>query len=104
MADQSDVEAVLVGLVGAAVYPEGVSAPSVLGRVCRVYRGWPTGALLDRDLAAGHVNITVFPEAVVLAEELDSITGLVEHGLFLDLADIAIIGRGEETELLEAKP
>ena len=45
----------------------------------------------------------VFPEAAVLAEELDSMTGLVEHGLFLDLADIAIIGRGDETEMLEAK-
>ncbi len=45
----------------------------------------------------------VFPEAAVLAEELDSITGLVEHGLFLNLADIAVIGRGDETELLEAK-
>ena len=45
----------------------------------------------------------VFPEAAVLAEELDSMTGLVEHGLFLDLADTAIIGRGDETEVLEAK-
>ncbi len=63
MADQSEVEAVLVGLVGAAVYPAGVLAPSVLGRVVRVYRGWPVGAALDRDLAAGHVNITVFPDA-----------------------------------------
>ena len=45
----------------------------------------------------------VFPEAVVLAEELDSITGLVEHGLFLDLTDLVVIGRGDQTELLEAK-
>ena len=62
MADQSDVETALVGLVGGAVYPQGTAAPSVLGRVCRVYRGWPTAASLDADLAAGHVNITVFPE------------------------------------------
>ena len=62
MADQSDVEAVLVGLVGGAVYPGGVGSPSVLGRVVRVYRGWPTVAALDRDLALGHVNITVFPD------------------------------------------
>jgi ribose 5-phosphate isomerase A len=44
-----------------------------------------------------------FPEATVLAEELDSITGLVEHGLFLDLADVAVIGRGDETQVIEAK-
>ncbi|MDQ6760877.1 MAG: ribose-5-phosphate isomerase RpiA [Acidobacteriota bacterium] len=48
-------------------------------------------------------RFNVFPEAVVLAEELDSITGLVEHGLFLDLTDLVVIGRGDQTELLEAK-
>ena len=63
MADQSDVETVLVGAVGAALYPQGTAAPSILGRVVRVYRGWPISAALDRDLAAGHVNVTVFPEA-----------------------------------------
>lgn len=63
MADQSDVEAALVGLVAAGLYPQGVAYPSVLGRVVRVYRGWPVAAALDPDLAAGHVNISVFPEA-----------------------------------------
>jgi len=63
MADQSDIETVLVGAVGAALYPQGTAAPSILGRVVRVYRGWPSSAALDRDLAAGHVNVTVFPDA-----------------------------------------
>ena len=63
MADQSDVEAALVGAVGAALYPEGIAAPSIVGRVCRIYRGWPVPAALAADLASGHVNVSVFPEA-----------------------------------------
>jgi len=63
MADQSDVETALAGLVGLALYPQGTAAPSVTGRLCRIYRGWPTTAALDADLAAGNVNVTVFSEA-----------------------------------------
>lgn len=63
MADQSDVETALVGAVGAALYPQGTAAPSVLGLVCRVYRGAPIPAALDKDLAAGVVNVTIFPDA-----------------------------------------
>ena len=63
MADQSDVETVLATLVGAVVYPQGIVAPSILGVTCRIYRGWPNSAALDADLAAGRVNITVFPDA-----------------------------------------
>jgi hypothetical protein len=63
MADQSDVETVLTALVSGVLYPQGTTGPSILGRVCRVYRGWPNAAALDADLAAGVVNVTVFPEA-----------------------------------------
>jgi hypothetical protein len=62
MADQSDVEAVLVSLVSAALYPNGTDNPSVPGPLCRVYRGWPKPAALNADLAAGRINVTVFPE------------------------------------------
>jgi hypothetical protein len=62
MADQSDVETVLATLIAGVLYPQGPAMPSVLGRVCRVYRGWPNQAALDVDLAAGRVNVTVFPE------------------------------------------
>ena len=61
MADQSDVEAVLVALASAALYPQGIDADSVCGQPCRVYRGWPNPLALDADLAAGRVNVTVFP-------------------------------------------
>jgi hypothetical protein len=61
MADQSDVEIALVGAVAAALYPAGTDADSVCGVDCRVFRGWPNPAALDADLAAGRVNVTVFP-------------------------------------------
>jgi ribose 5-phosphate isomerase A len=47
-------------------------------------------------------RFAVFPEADLLASQLDSMIGVVEHGLFLDLADIAVIGRGDQTELIGA--
>jgi hypothetical protein len=63
MADQSDVEATLAGLVNAILYPSGTNAASVLGSVCHIYRGWPNPANLDTDLAAGHLTVTVMPDA-----------------------------------------
>lgn len=63
MADLSDVEDALLRLATDVLYPEGASAPSIIGRACRLYRGWPQGAALDADLAAGLAHVTVFPEA-----------------------------------------
>jgi hypothetical protein len=63
MADMSDVEEALLRLAAAIVYPEGPQAPSIIGRACRLYRGWPRGAALDADLAAGLAHVTVVPEA-----------------------------------------
>ena len=60
MADQSDVEAALVSLASAALYPNGVGTPSLPGPECRVYRGWPHSSALDADLVAGKINVTVF--------------------------------------------
>ena len=61
MADQSDVENALVTIIAGALYPNGTGSPSVPGPDCRVYRGWPLPAALDADLAAGRINVTVFP-------------------------------------------
>jgi hypothetical protein len=61
MADQSDVEQALVTVIAAALYPAGEGSTSAIGATCRIYRGWPNAAALDRDLAGGTVNITVFP-------------------------------------------
>ncbi|HME19846.1 MAG TPA: hypothetical protein VKI44_00515 [Acetobacteraceae bacterium] len=62
MADESDVEVALVNAVSAALYPTGTSQTSVPGPDCRIYRGWPNSAALDADLAAGKINVTVFPD------------------------------------------
>ena len=60
MADQSDVEAAPVGVIGGALYPDGVTGPcAVSGATCRIYRGWPMPAALDADLLAGVANISV---------------------------------------------
>ena len=61
MADQSDVETALAALAATALYPTGLSDASVVGVTTRVYRGWPNAAALDADLAAGQVNVTIFP-------------------------------------------
>lgn len=63
MADLSDVEEALLRLAAEVLYPEGASAPSILGRACRLYRGFPQGAALDADLVAGISHVSVFPEA-----------------------------------------
>jgi hypothetical protein len=61
MADQSDVEDVLVALAADAIYPNGAGSPSLPGPDCRIYRGWPSSTALNADLAAGNINVTVFP-------------------------------------------
>ena len=62
MADLSDVETALATLLEGVLYPQGTEAPSILGVLTRVYRGWPNPAALNADLAAGNVNITIFPD------------------------------------------
>ena len=63
MADLSDVETAITGLVSAALYPDGPTQPGAVNALCRTYRGWPNSASLNADLAAGVVNVTVFPDA-----------------------------------------
>lgn len=60
MADLSDVETALVGAVTGAVYPAGLTTPSVTGAPVRIYRGWPLIGPLANDLAVGVANISVF--------------------------------------------
>jgi len=61
MPEQSDAENALVALAADALYPDGPNAPSLIAATTRIYRGWPNSTALDTDLAAGTVNITVFP-------------------------------------------
>jgi ribose 5-phosphate isomerase A len=43
----------------------------------------------------------VIPEPALLAAALKGVTGVVEHGLFLDLADRALIGGPDGVRELE---
>ena len=75
MADISDIENAIVSGVVAALYPSGTSKPSCVGTTCRIYRGWPSPSSLNSDLAAGIVNVNVFPTTTpgqVLDVYLDS--------------------------------
>ena len=70
MPDQSDVEAALVALVDAAIYPTGERdlAGSAIGVNVRVYRNEPNPAELDADLLAGVVNVSVSAEKDMSAD------------------------------------
>jgi hypothetical protein len=63
MADQADVENALAAVLASAVYPKGTAAPSVIGNLCRVYRGFPAAPGLNADLASGVVNVSVGADA-----------------------------------------
>lgn len=50
-----------MAFIAQTVYPTGTSNPSAITAPCKIYRGWPQPDSLDNDLAAGTVNISVFP-------------------------------------------
>lgn len=64
MADMTDVADALVTLIAAAMYPNGIGQPSVVETPIKVFQGWPTPQTLDKDFAAGVVDISVFPSAI----------------------------------------
>jgi hypothetical protein len=59
MADISDIEHAVMEAVTAILYPAGSSQSSIIGALCRVYRGWPNSATLSTDLNIGAVNVTI---------------------------------------------
>lgn len=68
MADITDVEAAIVDIVAAAIYPNGIGQASILplnkagiAASATIARGWPLPACLDADMAAGNAQITVYP-------------------------------------------
>lgn len=48
------------------------------------------------------VSFGLIDEPGILAKELDHITGVVEHGLFIGLADYIIVGKGDRVEIITA--
>ena len=61
MTDLSDIENVLLSTITQAVYPSGTSNPSIVTTPCKLFRGWPIPANLDADLAAGKINVSIYP-------------------------------------------
>ncbi len=66
MAGLSDVYNALASFITEILYPNGTSKPSAISYngsnvSFRVYPGWPVAEDLDNDLAAGIVNINVYP-------------------------------------------
>jgi hypothetical protein len=59
MADISDVEQAVADAVTTILYPAGPSQSSIVGMLCRVYRGWPNSGTLNTDLNTGAVNVTI---------------------------------------------
>ena len=66
MADLSDVETALVGIVSMAIYPNGVGCAVPICQSTRVFRGWPSDAQIAKDRAAGgtDISITTVPDSV----------------------------------------
>lgn len=65
MADMTDVADALVGIIAAAVYPNGTAQPPVGGVQAKIYQGWPEPGQLKADLQAKIAHISVFPSANV---------------------------------------
>lgn len=63
MADLTDVATALVGILAAAVYPNGTGQAPAGGVQAKIYQGWPDPAQLKTDLAKHIAHISVWPTA-----------------------------------------
>jgi hypothetical protein len=61
MASIYDVEIALTNLAQTAVYPNGITAPSVANCNVKIFPGNPIPDSLDFDLAAGNAQVSIFP-------------------------------------------
>lgn len=60
MADLSDVQSALVNFAMQAIYPNGITQPSIANCDVMLYVGWPVKAQLDNDLLANKAHVSVF--------------------------------------------
>lgn len=65
MADMTDVADALVGIIAAAVYPNGTAQPPAGGVQAKIYQGWPEPGALKADLLLKIAHVSVFPSANV---------------------------------------
>lgn len=63
MADLSDVTQTLVTLAAQAIYPNGMTSPSVIGAPVKIFAGWPLPAQLNADVSGDPAvsQVSVFP-------------------------------------------
>lgn len=105
MADIDDVSNAIASLVSTAVYPNGISQPSVSGAQVRIFPGWPLPSQLDADMAAGISNVSIFPMAGATAtpfQILDEWYTIVPpvHGMVVSVAgnSVTLTGTPGPTE------
>jgi hypothetical protein len=56
---RGDVENALVGVIAAALYPNGTAAACAAGVPCSVFRGWPMQQAETATIAGNFVNVSV---------------------------------------------
>lgn len=61
MADPSEILNVIAGQAAAIAYPSGTSSASITNGPIKIYAGWPVPPVLQADINAGGVHITVYP-------------------------------------------
>lgn len=61
MADLSDVLETLYQQTITAVYPDGLSSPSVAGVDVTIVKGWPVRNRLDEQMKSGKALVSIFP-------------------------------------------
>jgi hypothetical protein len=92
MADQSDVETALVSAITGVLYPSGTSANGIVSQPVKIYRGWPNTASLRTDLAAGSLNVTVFPKAETTRNTTRWADGLVVTNTITPSLTVSVSG------------
>ncbi len=92
MADQSDVENALVAVITNILYPRGTFAEGLLTQSAKIYRGWPNTASLRTDLAAGTLNVTVFPKADTSRNTTRWADGFVPIGSAMPALTVSVSG------------
>lgn len=60
MASVDDVSRYLAKRVTEVVYPDGICLPGILNVPVKVYPGWPVSGVLQQDLEAGNVHVSVW--------------------------------------------
>ncbi|MCA1179793.1 MULTISPECIES: hypothetical protein [unclassified Pantoea] len=61
MASADDVSCFLAKRLAEAIYPQGEAEPGIVNAPVQIYPGWPVPGILQPDIDAGGVHISVWP-------------------------------------------